>query len=313
MRALVSGAGGFVGANLVRRLVADGGDVIALVRPGGDRWRIDDLSDDVEIVELDLADSEAVVRAATQQRPDVIFHLAAHGAYSWQQDLDRMLAVNVRCTQALLDAAGALGARLVHAGSSSEYGYKQHAPGEEEAARPNSLYAVTKLAATNLCALAADRQGTQALTLRLYSIYGPWEEPGRLMPTLVTAARADGWPPLVDRKIARDFVWVDDACRAFLLAATADCVEPGAVFNIASGVQTSIGELVATAGELFGVSAEPIWGEMQQRAWDTSVWVGKPERAGSDLHWRAETTLAEGLSALSTWFDAHPELEERYR
>jgi dolichol-phosphate mannosyltransferase len=314
MRALVTGAGGFVGANLVAHLLAAGHDVAAVVRPGGDCWRLSDLrTDGVELVECDLESPAAVTPMTLARRPDAIFHLAAHGAYSWQQDLGRMLALNMSCTQALLDAAVELGARLIYAGSSSEYGYKDHPPGEDEIARPNSHYAVTKLAGTHLCQLAADRHGLTTATLRLYSIYGPLEEPGRLMPTLVRAARAGGWPPLVTPSIARDFVSVDDACRAFLLAARSESLRPGAVFNIASGIQTTLGELVNTVARVFNVGAEPSWGSMEQRAWDTSVWVGDPRLAETELDWRASTALEDGLKSVAAWFDEHPELEARYR
>jgi UDP-glucose 4-epimerase len=312
MRALVTGAGGFVGANLVTHLLDRDHEVAAVVRPGGEPWRLVAHDDEIELVECDLADPVAVEQMAVNQKPDVIFHLAAHGAYSWQQDLAKMLAVNLGSTQALLDAALRLDARLINAGSSSEYGYKDHAPSEDEIARPNSHYAVTKLAATHLCQLAADKHGVRAITLRLYSIYGPWEEPGRLIPTLVRAARAGSWPPLVDPSIARDFVWVDDACQAFLLAADASAAEPGAVFNIASGAQTTLGELVATAAEVFHVTTQPTWGSMQQRAWDTSVWVGDPTRARRELEWQVTTALPGALTEVGRWFDEHPELQGRY-
>ena len=309
----MTGASGFVGANLVTHLIEGGHAVVAVVRPGGDRWRLAGCAGDVVVVECELEDAEGVERMALDQRPDVIFHLAASGAYSWQQNLDTMLAVNLRCTQALLNATVKLDAKLISAGSSSEYGYKDHPPSEDEIARPNSHYAVTKLGATHLCQLAADKHGVHAVTLRLYSVYGPWEEPGRLVPTLVRAARAGGWPPLVDPKTARDFVWVDDVCRAFTQAATESPAEPGAVFNIASGAQTTLGELVATAADVFSVSAEPVWGGMQPRPWDTSVWVGDPSRAQSQLSWDANTSLTSGLVATGAWFDEHPELESRYR
>jgi len=131
MRSLVTGAGGFVGANLVTHLLDAGHEVAAVVRPGTHPWRLVDHGEEVRLVSCDLADAAAVEQMALDQKPDVIFHLAAHGAYSWQQDLGRMLAVNLGSTQALLDAALKLGARLINAGSSSEYGYKDHAPSED--------------------------------------------------------------------------------------------------------------------------------------------------------------------------------------
>jgi dolichol-phosphate mannosyltransferase len=312
MKAVVTGAGGFVGANLVRCLLAGGHEPFAVVRPGGNTWRLDEVSSGAPHVAVDLRDPAAVERVVRDLRPDVIFHLAAHGAYSWQKDFDAMLSVNVRATEALLVAAREVGASLVHAGSSSEYGYQDHAPREDEHVEPNSHYAVTKVAATHLCRLAAAGDGPQAVTLRLYSIYGPWEEPGRLMPTLVRRAVAGGWPPLVGPEIGRDFVWVEDACDALVRAGTRVLEDSGAVINIASGTQTTLEMLVATARRVLRVEAEPVWGSMPARSWDTSIWVGDPALAEQLLGWKATTTLDAGLVRMAAWFDEHPELAPRY-
>jgi dolichol-phosphate mannosyltransferase len=312
MRALVTGAGGFIGANLVHHLLAGGHEPVAAVRPGGDRWRLAELGDEVAVCELDLRDPEAIEAAVRARRPEVIFHLAAHGAYSWQTGFEAMLAVNVRATDALLTAARATGSRIVHAGSSSEYGFRPAAPTEGERLEPNSHYAVTKAAATHLCRLAAAAHGQFAVTLRLYSVYGPWEEPGRLMPALIVRALEGAWPPLTAPSTARDFVWVGDVCAAFVAAATAEPADQGAVFNIAGGGQTTLAELVAIAREVFAIEAEPAWETMPARRWDTPSWAGDATAAAAQLGWRPATGLAEGLAKLATWFRARPSLRKRY-
>lgn len=312
MKAIVTGAGGFIGANLVRCLLAAGHEPVAVLRPGGNTWRLGEISSHASQVSVDLRDPPAVKRVVRDLQPDVIFHLAAHGAYSWQKDFDTMLSVNVRATEALLVAAREVGASLVLAGSSSEYGYQGHAPNETERVDPNSHYAVSKVAATHLCRLAAATGGPQAVTLRLYSIYGPWEEPGRLMPTLVQRAAAGGWPPLVGPEIGRDFVWVEDACDAFIRSATTVLPDSGAVLNVASGTQTTLEALVATARRVLHVQAEPVWGSMPARSWDTSIWVGDPGLAEQLLGWKVSTSLADGLKRMASWFENHPEVISRY-
>jgi dolichol-phosphate mannosyltransferase len=310
---MITGAGGFVGANLVRALLARGDQPEAVVRPGSDVWRLEDVRGELPLISVDVGDADALAGAVVERRPEVLFHLAAHGGYSWQQDLDAMLSVNVRATETLLAAAREVGTRVVHAGSSSEYGHRDRAASELDRLEPNSRYAVTKAAATHLCRLAAATHGQVAVTLRLYSVYGLWEDPRRLMPTLVQAASEGHWPPLVAPGTVRDFVWVDDACDAFIRAATADFEQPGMVLNIASGAQTSLSALVDIARRVFDVEQPPPWGTMNARPWDTDVWLGDPTAAASALGWRARTSLAEGLEAMAGWLRERPDLLERYR
>lgn len=239
--------------------------------------------------------------------------MAAHGAYSWQTDLETMIGVNVAATAALLAAARAAGVQaFVNAGSSSEYGLKTHPPREEEWLEPNSYYAVTKAASTHLTALAA-AEGLPAVTLRLYSIYGPWEDPGRLVPALVREATRGRLPPLVGPETARDFVYVDDCCDALLRAAQRGAPGgPGATLNIGSGAQTRLDELVNVARRVLGVTTHPEWGTMDPRDWDTNVWVSDPRAAFELIDWRAATSLGDGLTRTAAWLRARPQLWERY-
>jgi nucleoside-diphosphate-sugar epimerase len=313
VRALVTGAAGFLGANLVRHLAVAGHEAIALVRPGGAPWRLQDIATEVRILELDLHDTAAIEQAVARTRPQWIFHLAAHGAYSWQTDLAAMIAVNLSATAALLASARAIDVEaFVNAGSSSEYGLKAHPPHEDEWLQPNSHYSVTKAAGTHLTALAA-AQGLPAVTLRLYSIYGPWEDPGRLIPALVRESMRGRLPPLVGPQTARDFVYVEDCCRALLQAAERGAPGgPGSSLNIGSGTQTRLAELVEVARASLGVTALPEWGTMEQRDWDTHVWVSDPHAALELLDWKATTSVGDGLARTAAWLRARPELWERY-
>jgi nucleoside-diphosphate-sugar epimerase len=313
MKALITGAGGFVGANLVRHLLERGDEPVAVLRPGANNWRLEDVTADARVELVDLTRPDDALRLVLEVRPDVIFNLAARGAYSWQTDFEEMLAVNVRATETLLEAARRVDARFVQAGSSSEYGFSDRATTELDRVEPNSHYAVTKVAATHLCRLAAEQHGQHAVTLRLYSVYGPWEQPGRLMPTLVDRALDGNYPPLVSPETARDFVCVDDVCDAFVRAAGANLERTDLTLNIASGRQTTLRSLVATAQKVFDLQGEPEWGAMEHRTWDTSVWVGDPAVAEKALGWRAVSPLSDGLAQLAEWMQENSRRRDRYR
>jgi UDP-glucose 4-epimerase len=299
----VSGAAGFVGANLVRRLIADGHDVCAILQPTTDTWRLDDL-DEMRRIDGDIADEADVDGAFVVARPDWIFHLAAHGAYSFQTNIVAMSHSNVVGMATILAAAERHGCTvLINTGTSSEYGDCDHAPREDEPPRPNSDYAATKAAATWLC-LRARLRGVPVTTLRLYSAYGPFEEERRLVPTLLRAALAAKWPPLADPTVVRDYVYVEDVVDAYIAAASAPLKSP--IFNVASGIQTSLAEVVRRVGEAFSIHVEPVWGGYPKRAWDTQVWVGEPALIRSELGWTATTTLAEGMARTADWLAVHP-------
>lgn len=301
-RVILTGASGFVGANLARVLIREGHDVHLLLRDASRHWRVQEIMGDVVPHYGDLADETAVDALVAKVQADWVFHLAAYGAYSTQTDARRMVDTNVLGTINLVEACAKAGCEaLVNTGSSSEYGFTSHAALETDRIEPNSTYAVTKAAATHYCSHVAQRENLNFATLRLYSIYGPYEDPDRLMPRLVTAAIHGALPPLVTPEIARDFVYVSDACNAYLLAAQHQHSPPGEVYNIGSGVQTSLRDLVDLAKTVFPIEEEPRWGAMPDRQWDSTIWVADSSKANERLGWRPTVSLSDGLKRLSAW------------
>src|SRR5260370_41553733 len=144
-RALVTGGTGFVGSNLVRRLLLDGHEVGLLVRDGHDPWRLAEVSGRVRWISADIEARDLVAAAVAEFRPQWVFHLAAHGAYSWQRDPQSILRTNVLGTANLLDACLKSGFEaFVNTGPSSEYGFKAHPPPQAEPLYPRSTYAAPK-------------------------------------------------------------------------------------------------------------------------------------------------------------------------
>ena len=306
-RVILTGGTGFVGANLARRLLRDGHEVHLLVRPGHQPWRIEDIRPDVRLHELHLHEAEAVARVASQVRPEWVFHLAAHGAYSWQTDWEQMVRTNIQGTMSLLSACLKTGFEaFVNTGSSSEYGFKDHAPAESEPLEPNSHYAVTKAAATLFCCHTARSERVHVPTLRLYSVFGPYEDPGRLVPKLIIHGLRGELPPLADPDVARDFVYVDDVVEAYLLAATVRTSEWGPIYNVGTGVQTTLREAVAVAREAMGIAAEPVWNAMPNRQWDANVWVSDSRKIRAQLGWQPHHRFAEGFRLMLDWFRQGP-------
>ena len=313
-RVLVTGGTGFIGANLVRRLLDEGHEVHLLVRPASRWWRLEDVRERLHCHQADLGSPDTLRTAVQAAAPEWVFHLAAHGAYSWQTDTREIMQTNLVGTVNLLQACEGTGLQaFVQAGTSSEYGPKDHAPSEEEALHPDSDYAVFKAAATLYGEHMARSRGLPVVTLRLYSVYGPYEEPGRLVPNLIVQGLAGKLPPLVDPHTARDFVYVEDVLDAFVRAAERSRGLAGRVYNLGTGVQSTLAEMVSIAREVLGIAAEPQWGSMPPRSWDTNVWVANAARARTGLAWSPRYSLREGFARTVEWFCSRPALLEHYR
>lgn len=300
---LVTGAGGFVGCCLVRRLLARGADVHVLLRPESRPWRLSDVLDQVTVHRADLRDAAATAELVRRIAPASVYHMATHGAYEAQSDARRILETNVLGSYNILEASGAAGVELlVNAGSSSEYGLKREPMRESDRVEPDSVYAVAKAAQTHLASLAARRGPTVVVTFRLFSVYGPWEEPSRLIPTLIRRARAGLPIEMADPDSAHDFVYVEDVLDALLSGRLREV--NGEVFNLGSGVQTTLRDVVAAVQAAMGGRSEVRWGAMPSRRWDTDRWQADVAKARSLLGWEPRIALAEGLARTAEWMAA---------
>lgn len=302
-RVIITGASGFVGSNLTRRLLQEGYDLHLFLRRGSNLWRIESILKQLHIYEVDFADKEALTGAVGRINPDWVFHLAAYGAYSWQTDFGQMIQTNIIGTINLVEACLKTGFEVfVNTGSSSEYGFKDHLVSEAECLAPNSHYAVTKASATLFCSYTAQNQKVRIPTLRLYSIYGPYEEPARLIPNLIIEGLKGRLPPLVRPEISRDFVYVADVEEAYLLAAMRPTQEFGAIYNVGSGIQFSLREVVEIACREIKISYAPEWETMPDRTWDTNVWVANNRKIRQELGWQPRHTFEEGFQKTVKWF-----------
>lgn len=313
-RVVITGGTGFVGANLARRVLREGHETHLLVRRDHTTWRLGPIKSDVHLHDVDLEDAQGLGRVVGAIRPDWVFHLATHGAYSWQTDVQGMVKTNIIGAINLVETCLKTGFEaFVNTGSSSEYGFKKGAPSEDEPLEPNSHYALTKAFATLLCRYAAHHGRVHMPTVRLYAVYGPYEDPRRLIPTLILEGLRGHLPPLVHPQIARDFVYVDDVTEAYLLAATRPSQEPGAIYNLGTGVQTSMREVVEVVQRVMGVAAEPRWGSMPERPWDIDVWVADNGKICRELGWRPVHTFEQGFCSTLNWFRSNPDILRLYR
>ena len=197
-------------------------------------------------------------------------------------------------------------AAFVHAGSSSEYGLNSAAPAEDAHLLPNSHYAVSKVAASAAIAYFGKVRGVPVTNLRLYSVYGPFEDSSRLIPALCEASLRGELPVLARAEVSRDFVHVDDVVEAF--ANAAQMMGPdlaGESINIGSGMPTTLTALADLALTSFELNATPRFNPAAGRAWDTDNWYADAKKAKRLLGWSAKISLADGLKQTRDWWQSH--------
>ena len=308
---LVLGASGFIGANLLRTLLRYRPDAFG-TSSYPSAWRLEGLPAE-NVFAGDLLIEYNLFKLLDTVKPRTVFDCVAYGAYSFQTDARLIYITNVDFAASLIEELRKRSVhRYIHAGSSSEYGDQASGPTEDVALRPNSHYSVSKCAASGIVFYAGKKLAFPCASLRLYSIYGPLEDSSRLVPTVIAKGVKGAWAEFVAPDISRDFVFVDDACEAFVDAAlNIGEARFGDSFNIGSGVKTTIGEFALCCKELMSLDGDPPF-TMPNREWDVPGWFADSRKAKDELGWSARTPLREGLQKTIAWYRSLED-PERYR
>ncbi|MEM0134547.1 MAG: NAD(P)-dependent oxidoreductase [Thermoplasmatales archaeon] len=306
MKILIVGANGFVGANLTRYMLEKGFEVIALVRPKKQLWRLSDVGHRITTVYGDITDSESIHKILLEIKPDGIINTAIYGGYRYQNNEDLIFNVNLNGTRILLDEAIKTGFDwFINTGSSSEYGEKKTLMHESDVAEPIDSYGISKLAGSLYCRSMAKKLSLPIVTLRLFSIYGYLEEPKRLIPHLMVSKLKGKIPQLSSPSSVRDFTFIEDVCDAYRQAIIHHSdLDYGEIFNIGTGTSTKIFEVVNTLSSIFDHEFEVNWRFEQGKISDNySLWAADITKAKKLLSWEPMNDLKAGLTKTYNWFE----------
>jgi len=303
-RALVTGATGFVGSHLARRLVRDGYEVHILTRATSNTWRIADILSRVKSHTVDLLDREKLTEVVGLIQPEIIFHLANAGVYGGKHLPEGdLIAVNFMGTHHLLSACEAVEYTcFVNTGSSAEYGPKENPMAESDACDPVTMYGLTKLASTLCARFVARVKNKPVITLRLFSPYGPYDDPLRLMSYALVRALRNRELDLADPNAVRDYVYIGDVVEAYMKCIDRAARHRGEIVNIGSGSQTATSTVIEKIMALTGLKSAVRWNAVSPRPFDARRWEADIREAAALLDWHPKFSLEEGIRESLAWF-----------
>ena len=302
---LVTGGCGFIGANLVPMLTES--NVKIRVIDNLSRGREANLTGvDVEIVKGDIRDPRIIAYAVSGM--DWVIHLAASGSVIESvANPTENFDVNVRGTLSVLQACvdAGVGKFLFASTGGALIGNAEPPVSEESLPKPLSPYGASKLCGEAYCHAFAKSYGLHTVALRFANIYGPHSAHKKGAITVISKALIRGEPIVIygDGNASRDFLYVDDLCQSILLVLDQG-IEPGAVFHLASGVETRIGDLARYLMEIADTTDHPIYYESARRG-EVIRNFASFEKARTKLGFRPRVPLVEGLRITWNWFRQH--------
>lgn len=305
MRIFVTGATGFIGSHLVKRLVERGDTVAILKRPTSNTSRIKDILGKVEVIHGDLSSIDTTSYSVKRFAPESIVHLAWWGVSNASRNDPRQVG-NIGGAVSLAQIADWVGARnWIGLGSQAEYGPNATQPVTENATpQPTSLYGITKLSASLLAKHFCSTAGLRFAWVRLFSAYGPCDEPDWLIPYVIRNLLANKRPALSLGEQRWDYLYIDDAIDG--LIKIIDEPTASGTFNLGSGCSPTIVRVAETIRDIIDPSLPLGLGDIPYSPNQIMHLQADISRLRS-LGWESKISLVEGLHRTIEWFRKNPQ------
>jgi len=302
MRALVTGGTGFIGSHLVNRLVDSGEEVAVLTRPGANTWRLGNLLPRVTRIDGDLGSLAAVENAIRAFAPDTIFHLAWHGVGNRYRNESDQIDRNLFASLSLFRLALQIGCQTwIGTGSQAEYGPYNQICDENVPTRPTNLYGTVKLCTYLLLRQMAIESGMRFAWLRIFSTYGPKDNPDWLVPAVIRTLLHGGKPLLTAGEQRWDYLYVEDVAQA--IYQTAQIKAAQGVFNLGSGKTDTIRTIVEKIRDRIDPTLQLGFGEVPYRTDQVMHLQADITHLKDVTGWKPAVQLEEGLQRTIDWYN----------
>lgn len=277
-------------------------DINLLVKPSTDLWRLKRVISKLKIHKIDILNKKNLAKKLTQINPQAIIHLATYSHYYDQGEFEQMVETNIKGVLNLLTASKEIDYDIfINTGSSSEYGIKDNPMKETDMLEPISFYAATKASATLLCQVFSKEYKKPIVTLRPFSVFGPYEENSRFIPTAIKSIIKNKPIRLTSGSLRRDFIYVRDIVDIYISALSYGKKLSGQILNMGTGIEHTNDEVVQALFKIANKKVKIEKGAYPMRLWDTSHWVADISKTKKLLNWKPRFTLEQGLRYTYEW------------
>ena len=302
---IITGATGFIGSNLCRQLSKNKTDVHIFTTSKSNFWRLNDIITKIHVHTVDLVKHSQVQKKILEINPKYIFHCASYGVHPKELIFQKMVNVNINGTRNLLDATSELSnfKKFINLSSYFEYSHKQDKLKESDLTQPITLYGISKLLQTNLVRYYSLKKNIPSVNLRIFTPYGKFDEPGRLINSIMLSIINKKNIILFSKNSKRDFIHVDDVISALIHSAKSK-FSNSEIFNIGSGNSYSVEKIVNLCKKLINDSNTKIIWKIKHREFDLLGGGGYSDNTKTikNLNWKPKISLEAGLQMSHKWY-----------
>ena len=310
---LITGATGFIGANLARTLSKSGDKISIFLKSKPNLWRLKDIISHFDTHVIDISNPDMIKQKIMEIKPDIVYHCAAYGVYPSQKDLNTIIQTNVIGSANLMQVLAKYNdlEKFINIGSVFEYGPKLKPAKETDIVKPITIYGIAKVTQTHLAQYFALANNLPTVTLRIFTTYGTYEEPGRLISDIMVASIRNTPLKLACLTARRDFIYIDDVINALIKATKTRGIE-GEIFNIGGGRAFDVQEIVDLIQEISQTNLKISLDDKKQLEFDRIIGsktvFANIEKARKDLSWKPRYSIKEGLKKTYDWYKKNIQL-----